>query len=46
MGIFKKAGALGIAKLVYDQARKPENQARLRQAVDQVKARRDRGRPR
>ncbi|MCK5890489.1 hypothetical protein [Aeromicrobium sp.] len=41
MGLFKRAGALGVAKLVYDQARKPENQARIKRAVDNVKARRD-----
>lgn len=37
MGIFKKAGALGVAKMVYDEARKPENQARIKKAVDQAK---------
>lgn len=42
----KKAGALGVAKMVYDQARKPENQARIKKVVEQVKARRNQGRPR
>lgn len=44
--MMKKAGALGVAKMVYDQARKPENQARIKKAVEQVKARRNQGRPR
>ncbi|MFD1860466.1 hypothetical protein [Aeromicrobium camelliae] len=46
MGILKKAGALGVAKLVYDQARKPQNQERIKQAMNRVKDRRDHGRPR
>ncbi|NYG55979.1 hypothetical protein [Nocardioides perillae] len=37
MGIFKKAGALGVAKMVIDEARKPENQARIKKAVDTAK---------
>ena len=44
--MMKKAGALGVAKMVYDQARKPENQARIKKAVEQVKARRNQRRPR
>ena len=40
MGIFKKAGALGVAKMVYDQARKPENKAKIERAVRQVQERR------
>lgn len=46
MGIMKKAGALGVAKMVYDQARKPHNQAKIKQAVRKVKERRDQGRAR
>jgi hypothetical protein len=46
MGIMKKAGVLGVAKMVFTEARKPANQARLKQAVEQVKARRNRGRAR
>lgn len=46
MGIMKKAGALGVAKMVFDEVRKPHNQARIKQALQQVKARRDRGRAR
>ena len=40
----KKAGALGVAKMVFDEARKPQNQARIKQAVQTVKDRRARGR--
>jgi hypothetical protein len=44
MGFMKKAGALAVAKKVYDEARKPHNQAKIKQALEQVKARRNRGR--
>lgn len=44
--MMKKAGALGVAKMVYDQARKPENQARIKDVVAKVKARRNGARPR
>ena len=33
MKLVRGAAALGAAKMVYDQARKPENQARLKSAV-------------
>jgi len=46
MGIMKKAGALGVAKLVYDKSREPQNQAKIRQAMQAVKDRRNRGRVR
>jgi len=36
MGIFKKAASLAVAKRVYDEARKPQNQARLRSATSKV----------
>lgn len=39
----KKVAALGIAKKVYDEARKPQNQARIRAAVQRMQ---DRRRPR
>lgn len=45
MGLFKKAGAVGLAKLVFDEARKPENQARIKRAVEEVRARRAQGGP-
>ena len=43
MGIMKKAGALVVAKKVYDEARKPENQARIKDAVRKVQERRSGG---
>ncbi|HEY0645707.1 MAG TPA: hypothetical protein VGD39_20000 [Nocardioides sp.] len=43
MGIMKKAGALVVAKKVYDEARKPENQARIKEAVRKVQQRRSGG---
>ncbi|CAM3912602.1 hypothetical protein [Nocardioides zeicaulis] len=43
MGMAKKVAALGIAKKVYDEARKPQNQARIRAAVRKLQ---DRRRPR
>ncbi|HXH79716.1 hypothetical protein [Nocardioides sp.] len=47
MGIMKKAGALGVARMVYTEARKPHNQAKIKQAMQTVKERRSRGsRPR
>lgn len=44
--MMRKAGALGVAKMVYDQARKPQNQARIRDAMAKLKARRNPPRPR
>jgi hypothetical protein len=46
MGMMRKAGALGVAKIVYNEARKPENQARIKQAMQTVKDRRNKGRAR
>ena len=40
MGIAKKLAAAGIAKEVYDEARKPHNQAKIREAVRKVQQRR------
>jgi hypothetical protein len=40
MGLIKNIVALGIAKKVYDEARKPENQRRIKEAVDSLKAKR------
>ena len=39
------AAALGAAKLVYDHARKPENQAKIKDAVARAKASRSTRRP-
>ena len=46
MGLGRKAVALGLAKKVYDEARKPHNQAKIKQAVAKVRARRQGGPPR
>ncbi len=47
MGIMKKLGALGVAKMVYTEARKPHNHANIRQGMQTVKNRRSRSsRPR
>lgn len=37
MKLMRGAAALSAAKVVYDQARKPENQAKLKSAVDRAK---------
>ncbi|WP_162799258.1 hypothetical protein [Nocardioides sp. 616] len=40
--ILKTAAFAGMAKKVYDEARKPHNQAKIKNAVEQVKAKRAR----
>ena len=42
MKLLRTAALVGVAKKVYDESRKPENQARIRAAVDKVQARRGR----
>ncbi|WP_268991233.1 hypothetical protein [Nocardioides anomalus] len=42
MKLMRGAVAIGVAKKAYDVARRPENQARIRAAVDKVRARRGR----
>ena len=44
MGILKKAGALAVAKKIYDEARKPHNQAKIKRAIRSVQERRQRPR--
>lgn len=44
MGIVKKVAAFGIAKKVYDEARKPHNQAKIKEAARKLQERRQRGR--
>lgn len=39
MKLMRAAVAIGLAKKVYTEARKPENQRRIREAVDKVRAR-------
>ena len=44
MGMLRKFAAVGIAKKLYDESRKPENQRRINEAVASLKARRERSR--
>lgn len=38
MKLLRTAALAGIAKKAYDEARKPENQAKIQRATDKVKA--------
>jgi hypothetical protein len=40
MKLMRGAMVAGVAKKLYDEAKKPENQRRMKQAVEQIKARR------
>jgi hypothetical protein len=40
MKIMRTVAAVGIAKKLYDESRKPENQRRIKQAVETVRERR------
>ena len=40
MKLLRSAAAIGGAKTLYDESRKPENQRRMRDAVSSAKARR------
>jgi len=40
MRLLRGAGAFGVAKMIYDQARKPQNQARIKAVVEKARARR------
>ncbi len=40
MKLLRGAAALTIAKKVYDEARKPQNRARITSAVDRVRSKR------
>jgi hypothetical protein len=44
MKLMRGVALAGVAKKLYDESRKPENQARIRRAVDAVKERRQRKR--
>ena len=44
MKLIRTAAVAGIASTVYKQARKPENQARIKQAIANAKASRQRKR--
>jgi hypothetical protein len=43
MKLLRTAAMAGIAKKVYDEARKPHNQKKIQDAVAQLKARRSGG---
>lgn len=45
MKLLRSAAVIGVAKKLYDEAQKPENKRRIREAVDKVKAQRGRRRP-
>ena len=40
MKILRAAATVGILKKLYDESRKPDNQRRIKQAVETVRARR------
>ncbi|HYF73344.1 MAG TPA: hypothetical protein VD864_11025 [Nocardioides sp.] len=42
MKLIRTAAAVGIAKKMYDESRKPDNQRRIKQAVQTVRDRRGR----
>lgn len=42
MKLLRSAAAIGVAKKVYDESRKPENQRRIKEAVASARARRTR----
>ncbi len=44
MGILRKVAIVGIAKKLYDESRKPENQRRINDAMTSLRNRRDRSR--
>lgn len=41
MKLLRSAAAIGVAKKLYDEAQKPENKRRIREAADKVKAKRE-----
>jgi flagellar biosynthesis protein FliP len=43
MKLLRTAAMAGVAKKVYDEARKPHNQQKIRDAVESAKARRSGG---
>jgi hypothetical protein len=44
MGLFANVARLGVAKKVFDVARKPENQARIKGAISNLAAKRRKSR--
>jgi len=45
MKLIRSAAALGVAKKLYDEARKPKNQAKIKSAVDRARSRKKPRRP-
>ena len=43
MKLMRSAALAGVGKKLYDEARKPHNQAKIKDAVAKVQARRTRG---
>jgi hypothetical protein len=43
MRLMRGAVAIGIARKIYTEARKPENQRRIKQAIEQIQAKRAAG---
>lgn len=43
MGLLRTFAVAGIAKKVFDEARKPENQRKVKEAVEKVRGRGDQG---
>jgi hypothetical protein len=46
MKLMRSAAAIAVAKRLYNEAQKPENQRRIREAVDKVKTKREQRRAR
>ena len=41
MKLLRSAAAIGVAKKLYNEAQKPENQRRIREGVNKVKTKRE-----
>jgi len=41
MKLLRSAAMIGVAKKLYDEAQKPENQRKIREAMAKVQAKRD-----
>jgi hypothetical protein len=46
MKLLRSAAAIGVANRLYNEAQKPENQRRIREAVHKVKTKREQRRAR
>ena len=46
MKLLRSATTISVAKKLYDEAQKPENQRRIRETVDKVKTKREQRRRR